>query len=193
MSEFITVARFRDLPVAELARGKLEASGIPAFLADQDLVGIYWGYSNAIGGIRLQVPHELADEARDVLDADNSEAVLEWQPSDPAASQENSCPSCGSTKIRQRKLRRKSAAISLLLGFPILFWGTRFGCEQCGHSWTPERHREPFPDIPAAVDLDELVSSSTEEKEQAWRDDLPWVILTLMGLVDIVMLYQYTH
>ena len=191
MNEFITVARFRDLPEAELARGKLEAEGIPAFLADKYLVGLCWTYSYAIGGIKLQVPQGLAEEARNVLDTDNSAEVSESQPLGLAVSQDIACPSCGSANVLHSKLSRKSGAISLLLGLPILFWGTRFSCKQCSHSWTPERHREPFPDIPAAIDPDETALSK-ERKEKAWGDSLPLIILILMGLICIVMLYQYT-
>lgn len=192
MSELVTIARFRDLPEAELARGKLEAEGIPASLADHYLVGLAWSYSNAVGGVRLQVSQECADEARDILKADNSGALSELQAS-RLVSKQDSCPSCGSTSLRQSKLSRKSGAISLLLSLPIFFWGTRIICQQCGHSWSPERHYEPFPDIPAAADPNDVAPGSTGKKKREWSDNLAWWVWIFMGVACVVMLIQYTR
>lgn len=190
MSELVTIARFRDLPQAELARGKLESEGISAFLANRYLVGVNWNFSFAVGGIRLQVAREDAAEARMILEAYDSPAIADSKTARTGFDWEDSCPSCGSKELGQIKLGRKSAAISMLLSLPILFWGTRLVCRRCGHTWRPARSREPFPDIPAAVDADELESSSMGEK--TWRDDVPWVIFILMCLVAGVMLYEYT-
>jgi hypothetical protein len=63
----VTVARFRDLSEALLAKAMLESAGIECFLADQDLVRMDWLYSNAIGGMRLQVKEEDADAATEIL------------------------------------------------------------------------------------------------------------------------------
>lgn len=192
MSELVTVARFRDLPLAELARGKLNAEGIPAFLADQYLVGLRWDLSNAIGGLRLQVPRERAGEARDILNADDSAALAELQ-SSTLVGRRDSCPSCGSADIRQKKLSRRSGAISLILSLPILFWGTRLVCQQCGRSWSPQRHYEPFPDIPAAADPDDVASGSTGKKKREWSDNWAWWVWIFMGVACVVMLVQYTR
>jgi hypothetical protein len=188
VSALVTIARFRDLPEAELARGKLEADGIPAFLADQYLVGLVWSYSNAVGGVRLQVPLECAEEARDILRADNSADLSELQTS-TLLGQKDSCPSCGSTSVRKIKLSRKSGAISLLLSLPIFFWGTRLVCWRCGHSWTPAGNYEPFPDIPAAVDPDDVA----RRQERISEDTLARLLWILMGLVCLAMLYHYTR
>ena len=193
MGELETIARFRDLPAAQLAQGMLEAAGIPAFLADEYFVGVNWQLSYAIGGVRLQVPYEHVEEARNIQTVDNSAALSELQLSMAPASPTHLCPSCGSTDIRQNKLSRKSGAVSLLFGLPILFWGTRLFCERCRHSWVPERCAEPFPDVLAFRDSDESSSSSMEKTERAWHDDLTLAILILMCLVTLVMLYEYRH
>src|SRR5215472_14010388 len=64
----VTVGRFRDLSEALLAKGMLESAGIECFLADQDLVRMDWFYSNAIGGMRLQVKEEDTDAATEILE-----------------------------------------------------------------------------------------------------------------------------
>lgn len=64
----MTVASYRDLPAADLARAALESAGIPAWIQDDNLVRMDWFYSNAIGGIRLQVDATDAEAAREILD-----------------------------------------------------------------------------------------------------------------------------
>ena len=68
-----TIARFRDVPAAQLAQSRLEADGIEASLLGVHHVGINWLISQAIGGIRLQVPTEDAERARELLQHDRSE------------------------------------------------------------------------------------------------------------------------
>jgi len=70
--EWVTVASFDTLPDAAIARGRLEAEGIPCQLADAHLVQADWLYSIAVGGIRLRVPAAAAGRARELLAADHS-------------------------------------------------------------------------------------------------------------------------
>ena len=63
-TELVTLQRFRDVPEALLAKGKLESAGIACALADGNLVRMDWLLSNAIGGIRLQVHLQDVDSAQ---------------------------------------------------------------------------------------------------------------------------------
>jgi hypothetical protein len=58
----VTIARFRDLPEALLAQGKLESMGIASFLADCELAATDW-----IGSMRLQVRLQDAQDALAIL------------------------------------------------------------------------------------------------------------------------------
>ena len=51
----VTVARYRDLSEAIVARTMLESAGIGVYLRDENLVRLDWQISNFIGGLRLQV------------------------------------------------------------------------------------------------------------------------------------------
>jgi len=62
-----TIAQYRVAPEAYLAKGALAAEGIDAVLADEQVVGINWLYSDAIGGVKLAVESESAEHAVDVL------------------------------------------------------------------------------------------------------------------------------
>ncbi|MGE0407213.1 MAG: DUF2007 domain-containing protein, partial [Candidatus Korobacteraceae bacterium] len=66
--KLLTVASFRDTPNALLAKGMLEGAGIECFLTDENLVRMDWFVSNAIGGIKLQVPEEQAEDAASILE-----------------------------------------------------------------------------------------------------------------------------
>lgn len=69
----VTVASYRDLPNADLARAALQSAGIAAWIQDDNLVRMDWFYSNAIGGIRLQVEAADAEAAREILEQPGSE------------------------------------------------------------------------------------------------------------------------
>ena len=60
---------------AHLAKGRLEAEGIPASLAHEHHVWANWVYSQAPGGVKVQVPAEYAERAARVLDAHNRGGV----------------------------------------------------------------------------------------------------------------------
>jgi len=62
----VTVAYFRDLMSAELAKAMLESAGITCFLKDEHILRL--GYWVTPGGIQLQVGSENENAARELLD-----------------------------------------------------------------------------------------------------------------------------
>jgi hypothetical protein len=73
----VTIARYDTMPEAHIALGRLEAEGIEAWLADENLVQTDWLYSIAVGGIKLQVRSEDAGRASEILTADYSDALAD--------------------------------------------------------------------------------------------------------------------
>jgi hypothetical protein len=63
--ELVTLETFLMAHEAELALGFLEANGIDAFLADENMSRLY--VAPLVGGIRLQVRAEDAERARELL------------------------------------------------------------------------------------------------------------------------------
>ena len=94
-----TIARFRDVPAAQLAQSRLEADGIEASLLGVNHVSINWLVSQAIGGIRLQVPAEDAEHARELLQQDRSEDREGVSEADLPAAEGEECPRCGSDRV----------------------------------------------------------------------------------------------
>ena len=89
----VTIASFRDLPEAWLAKGSLESVGIPCFLANENIVRLDWLYANAVGGVRLQVHKKDVKVATELLGSGipavifGEEGELYLQPT---------CPECDS-------------------------------------------------------------------------------------------------
>lgn len=67
-SKLVTIRRFRDVPQAYLAKGVLDSAGIESFLFDTNVIWMDWLWSNAIGGVKLRVREEDAEEALALLD-----------------------------------------------------------------------------------------------------------------------------
>jgi len=64
----ITIATFSKVEEAHLLRMRLEDAGVSAYLRDENTIQIDWLYSNALGGVRVDVADEDVDAAKAVLD-----------------------------------------------------------------------------------------------------------------------------
>lgn len=71
-SDWTSIASYSTLIEAELAGGRLESADIPFLIDQHDAVGLFGpGHSGAsMRGITLNVPPDLAEEARVELDLD---------------------------------------------------------------------------------------------------------------------------
>jgi predicted RNA-binding Zn-ribbon protein involved in translation (DUF1610 family) len=132
--DLVVIARFRDLPVAGLAQSILEEAGIWCALDNQYTVGINWLYSNALGGVGLRVMAADAQRARELLRT-RLDTTSPAEVADERTAAEPVCPRCGSRNIRSINDKRRFAALSLLLSLPLLVFGKRRCCEDCGYKW----------------------------------------------------------
>ena len=138
VTEFVTIGAFTSPLEAHLAKGRLEAEGIPAFLAHENHVWAVWMYSQALGGVKLQVALDHAEEARKILQAHVAgeyETALKTEFPDL---EENRCPRCGSTSFRERPAWNGVLLALLTLGvFGLLFPLTKEHCRcaRCGVCW----------------------------------------------------------
>jgi hypothetical protein len=102
-----TVATFTVPEEAHLFRTFLESRGIEGFVLDENVVQLFWHYSNAIGGVRVAV------EEIDIEDA--STVYQEYM----AALREGPYPE------QPVRIWPAVALISLLVGLPLLLFGRR--------------------------------------------------------------------
>ncbi|MFC6671071.1 DUF2007 domain-containing protein [Marinobacterium aestuariivivens] len=113
---------------AQLARSRLEAEGIDAFVADEHTIGMQWLYSNALGGVRVQVDAEDLHRARAILAEDRSEDIDRQTGADPLI-----CPCCGSDRTRYRPVGRRLAFLVFIgLDFPLFPVRHAVQCDDCG-------------------------------------------------------------
>lgn len=128
----VTIASFSFPHEAHLAKAQLDAAGIPGFIADEYTINMQWLYSNAMGGVRLQVPAEFAEEAQALLT--EPVIILESEDTPPALSEAEHpcCPACA-TALGERRTYRRAAMISwLLLGLPFFLGRDTRRCSSCG-------------------------------------------------------------
>ncbi len=62
------VATYSKPEEAHLAASFLEGSGITTYVADDQIVSLNWLYSNAVGGVKVQVSEDDWEEARELLE-----------------------------------------------------------------------------------------------------------------------------
>ncbi len=127
-STLTTIASYSFPHEAHIAKANLEAEGIPAFIADEHTVNMQWLYSNAMGGVRVQVPAQFEERAKEILTEDFSYLLEEEFGKDEIV-----CPKCGSTDVEPYVKGKKPAiVVLLLLGFPLFFLRRGVKCKACG-------------------------------------------------------------
>ena len=131
MEKPVVVASFSFPHEAQIARASLEAAGIPAHLADEHTINMQWLYSNALGGVKVLVAPEHAQDAKNILAADFSADVDKELKAGGVV-----CPSCDSTSVEPHTQGKKSAfLVFLMLGFPLFFCKHGMKCGNCGDFW----------------------------------------------------------
>jgi hypothetical protein len=148
----VTIATFSFPHEAHIAKAKLDALGIPSFIADEHTINMQWLYSDAMGGVRLQVPREVAAEALEALAEDasmeaesNPDGGLHSTPEpepDPEADvnpapEVAACPQCGGALGAPYAEGKRPAILTwLVLGLPL--WPVRQvrKCTACGKTTT---------------------------------------------------------
>ncbi len=124
---FAVLASYPSIWEAEIVVGRLQAAEIDAQLRDQHIVSANWLYSNAVGGVKVVVPHEQLVVAQSLLESpveDTEESLADW----------GACENCGSTETELVANRRSVWLSYLLLGFPLFLPKHRIRCRGCGTS-----------------------------------------------------------
>ncbi len=139
----VTIATFSHQTEAYIPKARLEAEGIWAFIADGGTVGANWLYSNAVGGVKLQVRDADVERAIEILGIEPPET--EWDDIEFAGGEqdaESTCPRCHSDNIRyERFAMRPLFASWLFLGVPLPF--LKWKCGDCGYEWRWDELPEP--------------------------------------------------
>jgi len=128
----LMLKRFRDLPEAMLAKGKLAFEGVESYLADDNTVRMDWLWSNLLGGVKLLVTPEDAEAATRIL-AEPIPEEIDFE--GPSEYRQPRCPNCQSLDINFEELYKPIAYGSLFVNFPIPLRRTGWICQTCRHVW----------------------------------------------------------
>lgn len=144
----VTVAKYRDLSEGIVARAALESADIPCLLKDENMIRMDWGYSNFLGGLRLQVPVQDEVRAREILNSPRPESI---EFADVPGFDQPTCPKCASSNVELKKPGRGNLAVLWFFCIPIPSRSKHPGkevwqCLSCGTTWLDED--EPPPPTP---------------------------------------------
>ena len=140
--ELITVANFSHPTEADPVVAWLESEGIECFVTNEHTVTMNWLYSNAIGGVGVQVKATDVEQANEILQAVlNPDTVGgESTPTDSETDQESDdnseirCPQCGSENVYYEKFSRRLVFASwAILTVPLPFFKKKWKCRECEH------------------------------------------------------------
>jgi hypothetical protein len=102
-----TIAAFPTPEEAHMFRAYLGAQGVDAFLIDENVVQLFWHYSNAVGGVRVVVDESDAGVAAEAYETYMRDLRIGPYPLNP---------------VRAWPL---VILVSLLVGAPFLLFGRR--------------------------------------------------------------------
>lgn len=124
----ITIARFSFPYEAHIAKSRLASEGIPAYVVDEHTISMQWLYSNALGGVRLQVPKDFEVIAQEILNVELEETLVEQQGWDG-----NICPKCGSRETEYYQFGKRMAFLVFIgIEFPLFPTSDGIICKKCG-------------------------------------------------------------
>lgn len=135
--QLITVASFETAPDAWIFRNRLASNGINAFVADEHTVNMYWLYSNAVGGVKVQVPFTELRLVREIESlAIPLSSELEIHAADSTSDEPglDVCRSCGSSDITNTTWSKPwTFVIWLIFGLPVPVYAPTTDCNICGY------------------------------------------------------------
>lgn len=136
MTHLITIKTFTYPHEAYVIRGRLESEGIRTFLKDEMTVQVHNFYSNAVGGVKLQVPAEDVDRALHILDSVKEIPQKVAVFSKEECGDSTTCPFCHSGNIsRMKKADWLTLIPYLIVGFIFPVYRSSYICFECGKQW----------------------------------------------------------
>jgi len=143
----ITIATYTNPLEAHIVRGRLQAEGIETYVAHEHHIWANWFLSTALGGVKLQVRPEDAQQAQEILrqEHDGDYEMLVAEADTASAEPRPACPVCRSEDITPvRRSGRLSLFIVWLSSLPLPYSNVTMACRRCGHTWV-NREEQAYP------------------------------------------------
>jgi hypothetical protein len=116
-----TLASYSTPAEAQVIWSRLNSAGVDAVIRDELTVGSLWMYSNAVGGVKIEVVEDDYEDACELLNLLPEEAGI------------IRCPHCKGIDCRVRPLDA-FGAICIVLKLPIPMKRAIADCRRCGKS-----------------------------------------------------------
>jgi hypothetical protein len=129
--ELVTVATSYDVVEAEFLRNHLEEEGFDVFLADENIVGAYNLLANAVGGIKIKVPSDDAEDAMAFIE-DLRNAEIIGEEFEDVDSGYGECEKCRSRDLSVKREGLGIKGILILIGIPLAIQKRKLVCNECG-------------------------------------------------------------
>jgi len=71
-SDFVVIQTVQGQLTAEVIKSHLEDEGIPVLLQSESVGRVYGLITDGLGGVKILVPQEFADEAKEIIKEDDS-------------------------------------------------------------------------------------------------------------------------
>lgn len=147
--KLVTLATFMYPTEAYPLMSKLESEGIECFLDGENTVTVMPFFSNAIGGVKLNIKNSDAEKALQILKQNKQyfEEKRKRQKKIPDAFSkgyvqvDTFCPECESINVYRKKFPLYKTilvtifSLNWLAHLPLAFMVKQHYCADCGHVW----------------------------------------------------------
>ena len=142
MNQLITIKTFTYPHEAYIIRGKLDSEGIETFLKDEMTVQVNNFYSNAVGGVKLQVLEQDVERALEIIGEsekiDDKITVID----ETQFENDTQCPFCHSENIMEKKSPNWLTLLPyLVVGFIFPVYRKTHKCFDCEKEWVVRKKR----------------------------------------------------
>jgi len=115
---FVLVSRFNNPMDAQTLRARLEAEGIPVLLAGANHSQAFVLLSPVLGGVRVEVPEQYAEQARALIDEFDAGKLALEEETDP----EGIAAEAALVEKRRRRIEMAAAGVILIVAMLNLLW-----------------------------------------------------------------------
>ena len=153
--KFITILTGTFGYEVAVVRSRLESEGIICFVQDELTVQVSPFYSNAVGGVKLQVRESDLAQALEILKDTEHPLVCEQTTYHQTEGEESDivCPLCSSDEV---VIARKAGWVflltSLLFAFPSPFMARKYFCFDCKKEFKYKRKRHKYVKVRMTAD-----------------------------------------
>ena len=136
-----TIISFTYPQEAYVLKTYLQSEGIAVFLKDENLIQVYNFYSNAVGGVKVQVPEDQVELAVRLLNrsgyqVETSEPDVVFLVSSDQKTAEPSCPFCHSSNVgKSRQPNWVTVVVYAFLGVFFPIFRKIYQCFSCHRKW----------------------------------------------------------